>query len=510
MLVGTADHASVPNDGITTNLTAFPALTFPSHSSFQTGAEEVIGSHEGVFGLFTNDQRPPTAFYAIFQNVTDQSEKLLYWVGLPIAEGASYQFTLARTNGTLWTLTVNGQLFGDNASIATFDYGALTATWLGGVSFSEVAIYASATTVPKSYDAGTAFAVHLPTSGWYLPRNGTANFTGPVGASWGIEGRVELVALAPGEVRSGTALAPVRSTSPLWTTGTLPVTVTVQLTASSALGLGVIGVIVNVTTLSGNAIANVPLYVGDTLGGSATPSTVVTITDGSASTLLNTPNVTANSIDVVHASVSILGYSGSASAPFTVTPPVEIVVDAGGRAITMAPGATDPLTVRTLDVSGKPYPQVALTLTGEFAGNLSGISGGTGVIVEPSAGVSDPNGSFPASLLAPSMGGEYAVLVSVASLGAWGHLTVNVSVRPPPPSFWDKYGSSRIVPITGAAIALGLVVLAVLWFRRRRAKRAPLPEMDLRRLRQETEATGRPTADGVPPVSRTPPGSGTP
>jgi hypothetical protein len=510
MIVSTADPASVPNDGITTNLTAFPTATFPPSSSFQTGAEEVIGGYEGVFGLFTNDQRAPTAFYAIFSNTTDQTVRLEYWVALPVVEGVAYHFSLVRSNGTTWTLTVNGQLFGDNATTATFDYGALTATWLGGLGFSEVAIYASSTTVPRSYDASTAFAVHLPTSGWYLPRNGTVNYTGPVGASWGVEGRVELSQLAPGEVRSGTSLAPIRNTSVLWSTGALPVSVTATATAPTVLGLGVVGVGVNVTTLSGAPIAGVPVYVGDSLGGFTNPATVVTGGDGSAATLLAAPNVTATSTDVIRATVSILGYSGSASVSVTVTPAVEIVVTASSARIAVAPGSTSQLAFQTSDPSGHPYPAVALVLTSVYAGNLSGVSGAAGLVVQPTAGTSDPNGTFVATLLAPPTSGEYAVQAAVTSLGAWGHASVNVSVRPPPPSFWAQYGSSRIVPLVGAAIVVALLAVVVLWVRRRRGKRQPLPEMDLRRLRQAPEAPMGTPSSGGPPVSRTPPGSSTP
>ncbi|MCI4362589.1 MAG: hypothetical protein L3J77_05310, partial [Thermoplasmata archaeon] len=244
MLVGTEDPASVPNDGIATNLTAFPNVPLPADSSFQTGAEEVIGGYEAVFGLFTNTAMAPTAFYTVFTNTSDQTARLEYWTALPIVEGAPYDFVLQRTNGTVWTLTVNGEPFGDNASTADFDYGALAATWLGGLTFSELAIYATTTTVPATYVATSAIGVHLPSGGWYLPRNATANYTGPVGASWGVEGRIQLASLAPGELDSGTSFAPIRNSSPLWNGGALPVVVSVSFDAPSVLGLGVVGVTV--------------------------------------------------------------------------------------------------------------------------------------------------------------------------------------------------------------------------------------------------------------------------
>lgn len=509
ILIGTADGTAVPNDGIATNITAFPDVTLPADSSFQTGAEEVIGTYEAVFGLFTNTAMAPTAFYTIFGNTSDQTVRLFYWVGLPILAGAAYDFALQRANGTVWTLTVNGRVFGDNPSAASFDFGAGAASWLGGVGFSELAIYSSTTSVPSSYLATSAFAVHRANSGWYVPQNGSANYTGPVGASWGVEGRTELGELAPGEVQSGTSLAPLRNVSRLWSTGALPVSVSMTFTSPSVLGLGVVGVEVNVTTPGGNPVGGVPVYLGDALGGNASPSTVVSSQAGTSASLLTAANVSTATTDVVRATVTILGYSGSTAASVTVTPAVEILVDSGTGTVTLAPGASAQLTFHTLDTGGHPYPLVALALSTEFPNGSAGSSGGAGVIVMPDAGITDPNGSLSATVLAPPQAGSYAVLVSVVSLGAWGHTTVPVNVRPPPPSFWEKYGPSRIVPaalVTGVAVA---IVVLVLLIRRRRGKRQPLPEMDLRRMRRETDSSRSPAGPRAP-ATRTPPESGTP
>ncbi|MCI4329516.1 MAG: hypothetical protein L3J80_01435 [Thermoplasmata archaeon] len=509
ILVGTSDGAAVPNDGIQSNLTAFPTVTFPADSSFQTGAEEVIGGYEAVFGLFTNTAMAPTAFYTIFTNTSDQTVRLVYWVSLPILAGAPYDFVLQRASGTVWTLSVNGQTFGDNASAASFDFGASSSTWLGGIGFSELAIYSASSTVPSSYLATAALAVHRLGSGWYVPQNGTANYTGPTGAAWGAEGRIQLGGLAPDEVESGTSLAPLRNATGLWSTGALPVTVSLSFTGPSVLGLSVVGVDVNVTTLGGAPLGGVPVFLGDTLGGSASPPTVFTSQDGTSASLLTAPNVSAPSTDVVQATVTILGYSGSASGSVAVTPAEEVVIDATRTSVTLAPGASTTLTFQTLDVAGHPYPLVALTLTPEFAVGAVGTYGGAGVVVQPDAGITDPNASFSATLLAPPQAGAYAVLASVVSLGAWGHATVSVTVRPPPPSFWAQYGPSRIVPAIGVLAFVVVVAVVALWVRRRRGKHQPLPEMDLRKMRQDTEAGRTPVGTG-PPVSRTPPGSSTP
>jgi hypothetical protein len=509
MLVDTTDATSVPNDGVATNLTAFANVPLPPDSSFQTGVEEVIGSYEAVFGLFTNTVMAPTAFYTVFTNTSDQTVRLEYWSELPVIEGAPYDFVLQRSNGTVWTLTVNGEPFDDNSTAATFDYGALAATWLGGLTFSELAIYSSRTTVPVSYLATSAIAVHLPNGGWYLPKNATATYTGPDGASWGVEGRLELGSLAPGEVQSGTSLAPIRNSSELWNGGAIPISVTLSFSAPSVLGLGVVGVTVNVSTLSGAPLGGVPVYVDDTLGGSASPSTLLSGEDGGAATLLTAPNESASSTDVVSATVTILGFTGSTSGDVTVLPPVQVVVESGSSVVTISPNSNTTVTFRTLDTSGNPYPAVALSLTPEFTTGTVGTAGGVGVTIQPDAGITDANGSFTVTLSAPPTPGGYAVLATVVSLGAWGHGLVNVTVRTPPVSFWAKYGPSRIVPALAVVAAAILVALAVLWLRRRPSKRQPLPEMDLRRLRAQTLGA-QDEATGPPEVSRTPPGSGSP
>ena len=240
--------------------------------------------------------------------------------------GDVYDFQLEESSGTVWTLSVNGVPFGDNVSASTFDFEAPTATWLGGVSFSEVAIYSATTTVPVSFVATTALAVHHPGGGWYLPGNGTASYTGPPSAAFGIEGRVQLDGFAPGEVASGTSLAAVRGTEPLWTTGPVPVDVGVTLSSATVPGLGLVNVQVNVSAPSVGPLGTVPVYVEDTLGGNATPPTVYTEADGLGATILVLPNESAAVGTMVRAVVTILGFVGSASTGLTDRP-----VDPGDR-----------------------------------------------------------------------------------------------------------------------------------------------------------------------------------
>ncbi|HKV90835.1 MAG TPA: hypothetical protein VJQ43_06560 [Thermoplasmata archaeon] len=510
MIVSTQDPASVPNDGVATNLTAFPSSSYPARSSFQTGAEEVIGGYEAVFGIFTNDQTAPVAFFEIFTNTTDQVVRLSYWPSLPVSPGASYDFRLEETSGTVWTLTVNGAPFGGSGTNASFDFGAISSSWIGGIGFSEIAIYSTTSTVPTSFVATTALYVHRPIAGWYLPRNGTATYLGPPGAAWGVEGRTALPDLAPGEVVSGTSLAAVQNTSRLWTTGPVPVHVEVVPAAASVPGLGAVPVDVNVTDPGGAAIGGVPVYVGDTLGGNASPSTVLTAVSGVGATILTAPNESASSSDTVVAVVTILGFFGQSTAPLTVTASLQVRIVPSPTTLTLPPGAAGTITFQTVASDGRPFGGVSLTLAALADAGTNDTALGAALSLTPDAGTTDGAGNFQVVVSAPPVGGTYGIKASVTSLGAWGHATVHVTVRPPPPTFWQRYGGTVVLPVGGAVTAAALAIALFVIMRRRREKRPPLPEMDLRRLREDRGGEHERSAAPGGSVSRRPPASGTP
>ncbi|HEV8049644.1 MAG TPA: hypothetical protein VGP88_03520, partial [Thermoplasmata archaeon] len=175
--------------------------------------------------------------------------------------------------------------------------------------------------------------------------------------------------------------------------------------------------------------------------------------------------------------------------------------------LSIAPGSTAGVTFQTRSPSGQPDPGVALTFTtiaGTGAGALSG------VLAQPTSGTTDGSGNLAVQLLAPTVTGRYQLLAVVSDFGVWGQTTVSVDVRAPPPTFWDKYGATVVVP-TVAAVAIVLALIAVVVvLRRRRGPRQRLPTMDLRRLREGGGAPGGPFGDAPPPVSRTPPASGSP
>ena len=330
------------------------------------------------------------------------------------------------------------------------------------------------------------------------------------GAAWGVEGRNSLPSLAPGEVESGTSLAAVRNTSNLWSGGPIPVQVAVTPTAATVPGLGVVAVTVTVSTLGGAALGEVPVYVGDTLGGNASPATVLTSSTGSGATLLSAPNESASEADLVVAAVTIFGYSGSASAPITVTASVQVVVLPSATTLAIGPGASTNLTFRTVDSSGRSYPGVALTF-GTVDLGPANVSGGNLILTAtPDAGITDASGNLTIVVTAPEGAGTFALVATVSALGAWGHGNVHVDVRPPTPTFWQHYGTTVVVPVVGLAVLVAIVVLVVLSVRRERRRRPPLPEMDLRTLRQERGSGGSEGTSAPPPVNRTPPASGSP
>jgi hypothetical protein len=504
MIVSTDDPNAVPDDGLATNLTAFPSVSFPKNSSFQTGAEQVIGGFDAVFGLFTNDQTPPVAFFEVFNNSTDASVRLEYWVSLPIVQGDPYDFQLLSVGGGTWSLSVNGVAFGNNTTTAEFDFRASQATWEGGIGYSEVAIYSATTTVPSSYLATSALAVHRPGSGWYLPTEGAAHFIGPPGDAWGADGRIEIPDLPPGAVESGTSLGAVDANSSLWTGGPVPVNVTVSVSESNVSGLGAAPVTVTVASLSGESLEGVPVYIGDSLDGNASPSTVLTSNEGAASTLLLAPNVSAVAMDTIRATVTILGYVGTSTTGLAIDPALEVVLTASPSSLALAPNENTSVLFQTDTAGHQPVGEITLTFEGLAFNGVLGVP--LFLVTYPDAGVTNATGALEVFVQAPSGSGSFAVFARVTSLGDWGHANVSVSVRSVPPSFWSRYG--RDVEVGAGVGALVVVAgLVVVLLGRRRRGRSALPEMDLRSLRQRPGSEGEKIA---PPVSRTPPASGTP
>ena len=498
VLVNTTDPASVPNDGLRMNLTDFPAVTMPPDSSFQASAEEGIGGFQAVFGIFENSITPPTAFFSIFTNQTNQNVRLGYWSSMPLVPGEAYDFALVRTDGTNWTLTVNAALFGGNLSSASFDFGAAEATWLTSVSFSEVAIYATTSVVPAILGIPLAFAVHHA-AGWYLPVSAHAWYVGGGGAQWGVQGRIQRGTLAPGELESGSTIGNVTSGTSLWTGGIVPVVVALAFAAPSIVATSPTQVTVTVRTLSNAPIPSVPVYLSDALNGSFIPPTVDTDPTGSGSILFETPNVSAPVSDAVRATVTVFGYAGSTTLTLGLTPPAQVVLTADPASPSAVPGGRVLVTFLASDPTGTPVADVQLEFAAESAGGVSS--------AEPGYGSTGSDGRLSVTVAVPSVPGTVVLTARVSQIGAWGHATVQIAVRSSPVPFWVQYET----PLLELALVAALVILATVLLLRRRRRRQAIPSMPLRRYIRELKDSGPSApAPGTPPVSRRPPSSGSP
>lgn len=496
VLVNTTDASSVPNDGLRVNLTDFPPSTLPADSSFQASVEEGIGGFLAVFGIFENTGTEPTAFFSVFTNQTNQNVRLGYWTSLALVPGEAYDFELVRANGTNWTLTVNRALFGGNASAASFDFGAVEATWLSSIGYSEVAIYSTTSTVPASLSVPLAFAVLRP-SGWYLPDAAAASYVGSGGAQWGVQGRLQRGTLAPGELETGSTIGNVTTGTLLWTGGIVPVSVSIAPASPSGVATVPTQVSLGVHTLSGAPIPSVPVYLSDALNGTFVPSTVVTDPTGAGSSLFETPNVSRVQPDLLRATVTIFGYSGSTSTTYGLTPPRQVVLTADPPSPTVSPGGRVAVTFLASNRTGGVEPAVQLTFVVEST---------TGApTTEPTFGSTGPDGRLTVTVVAASATGSIVLSARVVQVGAWGHANVSIPVRSAPPSIWAQYSTALLE----GALAIAIAALAAALILRSRRGRRGVPPMPLRRYLREREAERGPNGR-APPVSRRPPSSGSP
>ena len=479
LFVNTTDPAVVPNRGLRTNLTAYYTLSLPADSAFQVAAEEIIGNDTAVFGFFQNDETFPLVFFSVFSNVTDTTLHLAYWTSLILSTGVSYDFALLAGTGTNWTLTVNGELFDDNASEATFDFGAGAATWGGGVSFSEVSLYSTVAATPAEVDVPLAMAV-LTGSGWYLPHAARTYSVLTGGSQWGVEGRAQDPELAPGELVTGTSVSNATNGTGLWSGGPVPVVVHLTVLGAVEVATGHLEAQVSVAATTGEPLPQVPLWLADAFNGSFAPPAVETDGTGAAVSLFTTPNVTVATVDEVTARVTLFGYAGNDTGSIEVEPAQQVMISAGPTTRTVLEGTTLNVTFAATDLSGTPTPGVLLLLS---------VSGGDLVFV-PYA-TTDADGRAWVLLTFPASLETVVVTAQAATPGYWGHLSMVVTTTAPPPTLWQRLSVYVIVGITVPVVAI------VLYFgeRGRRKRQRPMPQLRL----------PPPPVEDVSPLSRTRP-----
>ncbi len=478
LIVNSTDPAIVPNTGLRTNITEYLAYPFSANSAFQVGAEETIGNYVAVFGIFQNDQTFPVPFFSVFSNLTDATVHLAYWSNLTLVGGASYEFELTLDRGTNWTLTLNGALFGGNASAATYDFRTTAATWRGGVSFSEVALYAGAPTTPSLLTIPLSLAVLRP-AGWYLPQEARAYMVADQNG-WGAEGRLQNGTLAPGELRTGQAIPILANGTDLWTGGPVAVSLGLGLSATTVTGTTDLIATLSVFGSGGTPLPGVSVYLTDRAGATFAPRSVLTNGTGFGRSILGAPNVSAPTTDLVIATVTLFGYYGEVGVELSIVPPLQLFLNLSPALPEVFVRGSLPLTLTATDRNGSPAPGVLL---------LSSVLGGLATIT-PFA-TTDMAGRGEFLFEASTVPGAVNVSILVVEPGYWGHLEVAVRVSLPPPSLWQLAAPYLELAALGAA-ALG-AVLYVRW-RRRKRPRIPIPALAL-----PTE----PAAS--PPVTRTPP-----
>jgi|GEM_PF-3318880 len=457
LIVTTTDAAAVPNQGLRTNLSDYFALGLEPYSSFQVAAEETIGTYEAVFGIFQNDVTYPVPFFTIFSNVTDATIHLAYWTNETLVEGATYEFELALAGGTNWTLTVNGALFGGNASDATFDFGATSATWLGGLGFSEVALFAGALPTPALVHVPLAFAT-LVGGAWYLPEEAAAQFV-TANATWGVAGRAQNGTLPPGTLDTGTSIAGLASGSTVWLGGPVAVVVHVTPEAAAILGTAPLRVVVTVDTVTGSPLPAVSVAFHDEVGSGFGPPFVITNASGGATVVLESANVTASSVDHLTGTVTNFGYRGSAIASVAIDPAVQLLVRLSAPVASVTVRTTTTIAVSAVAVSGTPGGGVLV---------LFRVAGGIATV--PAYATTDETGGIPLPVVAPPTPGPIVLTAYVGTPGYWGHGSLQLNVTPAPPTLAEELAPYELPIAVGVAALAAFLLLRI---RRRGAQRLP-------------------------------------
>lgn len=478
------DPTLAPANGVETNVSGFPAGGFAPSSSFQVGAEAVIGSDDAVFGIFESDRLGPIGFFDVFDNTTDRSLHLAYSSGLLVTGSGAYDFRLVAGAGTVWSLTVNGLPFSSNASNDSFDFGTPSIGWTGGLTFSEVVFASGTTTVPDLVRVYEAIGV-LHGGHWTFPGAAHEEFQGAGVSPWGEAGRDQSDQIAPGEVVTGTSVAVLRNGTPLWSGG--PVLVEVRATSSSARLLATVPLEINVSVAetNGTPLSEVPVAVSDPLGGQEAVGPWRTGASGAVSVDFRTANLTRTTSDPIAVRVTVPGFVGNASLSITVDPERRLTVRAAPPTATLVTGEAMSITFRTTDPSGGPVGPTTLEFTSAPGGSVS----------VPFA-TSDASGNLTVRFTAGPNPGVEVVTALVAEPGAWGQGNATAHVVRPSPAWYVRWFPEISLGIVAAA-AIGIGLLGL----RRRRSRRPLPPLVLPTPVEEVDPTERPT----PPISRRPP-----
>lgn len=485
VVVTSSDPRLVPNDGLRSNLTGFTTEPFPALSKFQLGVEETIGPYLVTFGLFQNTEEGPYPFFSVFNNTTAATVFASNESGFPAVLGGAYDFTLLVANGTNWTLTLNGALFGGSFATSTFDFGVRSAAVPGSLGLSEIA-YAAGPVVPRLTEIPTAFAV-ADGGGWLLPSTATTSYRGDPTLRWGIDGRTENASLVPGMLETGTSIASPPNGTTIWSGPLVPLTFSLQIDPSQVPGFATALVSGTVENESGDPLAGFPLVLSDSAGVTFSAPFPSADRNGSIRLALTAPNVSGVTPDPVRLTSRAMGAAGFAEQVIEIDPPPQVLLHLEGPS-RLGPGGSAGFLLSATLSGGESAPGLAIT--------LYAVGGGT---IEPTAGITDANGEISLQLVAPKLPGTVRLFATVTTAGFWGEATFFVAVQAPPPPLWT-YAVPYILP--GLLIALGVV--GVVWWVRRLPPRRDMAELGLRR------PPPGPPSGTAEEVSRTPPSASSP
>ncbi|HTT26198.1 MAG TPA: hypothetical protein VMH90_04460 [Thermoplasmata archaeon] len=484
ILVTNTDPVAAPNDGLRTELAGFKIAPFVGLSSLQVGVEEVLGSNLVVFGLFQNSALGAYPFFSVFNNSTGRTVYQANESLDIVTPGVPYDFTFQASGGTNWTMEVNGAPFGGSLATSTLDFGVPASTDPSGVAFSMIALSQFAI-VPPSLPVYTAFAVHEG-SEWYLPRGGNSTWRGAASVEWGVAGAAQDPSLWPGELDLGTRVPPVPNGTMLWTGGPRPASASLSSEPSSAFGGGTTLVATRFSGPSG-PIADLPVELRDTDGGSFLAPELTTDGNGTASTAYVAPNVTANATDVLSVASNVLGVGASATTSVAVAPSIQVLLNAVGDP-SVPPGTTGGVEIEA---------SAATTGARAVGIQLAVVLQGGGV-VQPSSGVTDRNGHLTVNVTAPEGPTQLVLTVVVSTPGYWGKARISIANVAPTPSLVAQLGGYVGWILLGVVIAVALLL-----FVRTRLPRSRMRPMELRR---RLPPQPPPSAPGAPaPVAPSPP-----
>ncbi len=465
------DPRAVPNRGFATNLTMFLMPSpVPKNATFLVLSEEVVGTTVLAMGLIalTPLGPYPLPFWAVLDNTTGSVVTCGVGSYSP-TPGTPLDFRAQQTNGTTWSVTLNGSPFAGSSSIPL---SASEATWTGGIALVSLAAYNQTAWVPATVDLPEALTVATDVP-YYLPSPVTAFWTGRAPAAWGQAGNAQNASLPLGALEVGSALAFTPNGTVLWQRpAPTPADVTVSVAPSTVAGGGSVAVAAQVTLATG-PLSGQGLAWNSSFGGSFGPAPPTNAQGWSNTTFLAPVLRTTGPVELT-ATLTGTVYAGAGRANVTVLSSQGINVTLMVQAASPSglPGANITVTLRATQGPGGNGALPPLTILLK--------SSAPGLLVSPLAPWhTNASGVAVGYVILPGSSGPLELTFRVATPGYRGTATLNLTV--------EGLGMPRVSAglsaleeetLVGGILAV-VVLLAVTWEvrrrRRTRSSRGPAP-----------------------------------